>query len=133
MTSAFADTSFYVAAVNPRDALHDSANALARSRRGSVVTTEYVLIEVGNWLARAGDRQVFVELIRQIRADPRTTVVAGGSALFERGFELYARRHDKGWSLTDCISFVVMREGGLVGALTADHHFEQAGFTVLLR
>ncbi len=39
---------------------------------------------------------------------------------------------DKEWSLTDCISFVVMEERGLIGALTSDHHFEQAGFSVLL-
>jgi uncharacterized protein len=41
-------------------------------------------------------------------------------------------RRDKEWSLTDCISFVVMKERGLTEALTADHHFEQAGFKALL-
>ena len=35
--------------------------------------------------------------------------------------------------LTDCISFVVMEERGLSEALTSDHHFEQAGFSVLLQ
>lgn len=133
MTRAFADTSFYVAAVNPRDALHARANEQAERLRGTIVTTEYVLIETGNWLARSDDRQVFLELVKQIRADRRTTVVPGSSALFERGLELYAHRPDKDWSLTDCISFVVMRERGVIDALTADHHFEQAGFTVLLK
>jgi len=47
--------------------------------------------------------------------------------------ELYAERPDKGWSLTDCISFVVMRQQGITQALTGDHHFEQAGFTALLK
>lgn len=37
-------------------------------------------------------------------------------------------RADKAWSLTDCISFSVMTERRLSDALTADHHFEQAGF-----
>ena len=133
MTQAFADTSFYVALVNPRDALHAAATELAETFRGAIVTTEYVLLEAANWLARSGDRQVFVELLRQIRADRRTTVVSGTSALFERGLDLYSRRQDKDWSLTDCSSFDVMREHGLVEAMTADHHFEQAGFTVLLK
>ena len=53
--------------------------------------------------------------------------------LFASGSDLYAQRLDKDWSLTDCISFVVMRERGIAEALTADHHFEQAGFTILLR
>lgn len=133
MKCAFADTSFYVAAVNPRDSLHDAAGTLANSFRGSVLTTEYVLVEVGNWLARSGDRAVFLALMQDIRADHRTTVISGDSPLFERGFDLYGRRSDKGWSMTDCISFIVMREHGVEDALTADHHFEQAGFRVLLR
>jgi len=40
---------------------------------------------------------------------------------------------DKGWSLTDCASFVIMEDEGLPAALTHDHHFEQAGFQALLR
>jgi len=133
MTCAFADASFYVAAVNPRDGLHASANEQAGRLRGVVITTEYVMIEVGNWLARSGDRQVFLELVGQIRADRRTTVISSSSILFQQGLDLYSRRPDKDWSLTDCISFVVMREHGLTDALTADHHFEQAGFSALLK
>lgn len=47
--------------------------------------------------------------------------------------QLYTQRPDKDWSLTDCISFVVMKQHGLTEALTADRHFEQAGFKALLR
>ena len=54
-------------------------------------------------------------------------------ALFERGIKLYSKRPDKERSLTDCISFTVMDDLQLVEALTADHHFEQAGFRALLK
>jgi predicted nucleic acid-binding protein len=47
--------------------------------------------------------------------------------------DLYASRFDKAWSLTDCISFVVMEQQGIREALTGDHHFEQAGFVALLK
>jgi predicted nucleic acid-binding protein len=47
--------------------------------------------------------------------------------------ELHERRPDKQWSLTDCISFEVMREHGITTALAYDEHFVQAGFDALLR
>jgi len=49
------------------------------------------------------------------------------------GLALFDSRRDKAWSLTDCISFVIMWRDGLDEALTSDHHFEQAGFRALLR
>ena len=52
---------------------------------------------------------------------------------FDRALELYERRADKDWSLTDCLSFLVMEDRGIRDALTADHHFEQAGFRALMR
>jgi predicted nucleic acid-binding protein len=52
---------------------------------------------------------------------------------FNDALGFYERRADKAWSLTDCISFQVMTQRGIVDALTADHHFEQAGFHALLR
>jgi len=48
------------------------------------------------------------------------------------GWTLYQQRPDKEWGLTDCISFVVMQEQGISEAFTSDHHFTQAGFTILL-
>ncbi len=51
---------------------------------------------------------------------------------YDRGWQLHRERSDKTWSLVDCISFVVMQDLRLTEALTADHHFEQAGFVKLL-
>jgi predicted nucleic acid-binding protein len=132
VTSVFADTSFYVAVLNPRDGAYPQACEWSRGFQGILVTTDFVLIELGNWLSRSGDRAVFIELVQRLQADARTAVVPATRPLLERGFRLYAERQDKDRSMTDCISFVVMREQGITEALTADHHFEQAGFTALL-
>jgi len=131
--TAFADTSFYAALVNPRDPYHSVAKRAAREFRDETFTTEYVLIELGNGLARSGDRPLFLSLLATVRADPATTIIPSGHEVFERGVNLYAQRMDKDWSVTDCVSFVIMRERGIIEALTADHHFEQAGFRILLR
>jgi predicted nucleic acid-binding protein len=133
MKRAFADTSFYVALANPGDSLHQAAIRLSAERRGLMVTTDFVLVELGNWLSRSDDRPVFAGLLTQLRTDPRTTIVPATRRMVEAGCELYLQRPDKDWSLTDCISFAVMEERSIRDALTADRHFEQAGFSVLLR
>jgi hypothetical protein len=92
-----------------------------------------VLVEVGNFLSRSGDRPLFVRLIKALRGDPSLANLPSERILFERGLNLYASRMDKDWSLTDCISFVVMKERTITEALTGDHHFEQAGFKILLK
>ena len=68
-----------------------------------------------------------------LRIDPEVRIIAVSGELYNKGWNLYAARMDKGWSLTDCISFVVMSDKSLTDALTGDHHFEQAGFNILLK
>jgi predicted nucleic acid-binding protein len=60
-------------------------------------------------------------------------LVPASPPLFEAGLQLHAGRTDKEWSLTDCISFVVMQRRGISRALTPDRHFEQASFEALMR
>lgn len=132
MNPVFADTAYYIAAVIPRDEFHEAAVRASHALRRSVVTTEFVLIEVGNWLSRSSSRGRYVRLFEAIEADADTTVIPADHALFVQGVELYRQRPDKDWSLTDCISFVVMTHHDLREALTADRHFEQAGFRALL-
>ena len=73
------------------------------------------------------------QFIRQCYQTPNIRVVSVDTALLDRALELYGARPEKDWGLTDCISFVVMKEQGLIYAVTADIHFVQAGFVALLR
>jgi predicted nucleic acid-binding protein len=133
MTVVFADTAFYVALLSSRDALHDRAVEYLSRCSGDIVTTEFILLEVANFNSRPADRQRFVDLATQIRTDPHTQLISASSELIARGLDLFAHRLDKHWSLTDCTSFVVMSDRKLTDALTADEHFEQAGFHALLK
>ncbi len=72
-------------------------------------------------------------LLEMLDADPQTVVAPATRELLDAGRSLFAQRMDKNWSLTDCISFSVMQREGLSRAFMADHHFEQAGFTALLK
>ena len=79
------------------------------------------------------DRQRAIDLIVALESDPKVRIVPADETLVREGFALYRQRPDKDWSLTDCISFVVMQREHITEALTADHHFEQAGFVALLK
>lgn len=89
-------------------------------------------MELATFFSAVPNRGTFLKLLELLSCDAQTTVVPSSTSLWRRGLVLFAERSDKEWSLTDCISFVVMHEFELTEALTADHHFEQAGFVALL-
>jgi len=131
VNAVFADTSFYLALLDERDALHQ--RALAESRRNQqILTTEFVVLELGNACSRAEDHADFMALLHGMRSSPRTLIVPLDSSLLQRGLDMFAARADKDWSLTDCTSFTVMQQKGLADAPTSDRHFQQAGFRLLL-
>jgi predicted nucleic acid-binding protein len=130
---AFADTFFFLAFLSPSDEWHEDAVALMDQFAGQLVTTEWVLVELADAMADPRDRTAGSNFIDALRSDPDVRIVQSGTSLFEHGLKLYKARSDKRWSLTDCISFVVMEQEGLREAVSGDHHFEQAGFVTLMK
>lgn len=131
MTAVFADSYYFFAILNPKDAAHSAAVEFSQNETRSLVTTTAVLTEVADGLARTRHRSAFSRLLSELDSDPRNSVVHSSTELFNRRAELYDRMRDKDWSLTDCISFVVMRDHGIVEAWTGDKHFRQAEFDPL--
>lgn len=133
MNRVFVDTSFVVALVNERDQHHERAAELADMFDGSpLVTTDAVLVEIGNALARNFKQQA-IEIIEDFLSSDEVELVRSDAGLFERAFELYRTHRDKTWGMVDCMSFVVMRERKIEDALTNDKDFRQAGFNPLMR
>lgn len=132
MNSVFADTSFLVAFLNPRDSLHAQAKAWMGNVPGVLITTDWVILELGNYLSDTPQRIHVDPFVEELRNEPDVEILKADRRMLDAGLRLYAQRPDKDWSLTDCISFVVMKERGITEALTADHHFEQAGFRRIL-
>ena len=128
MTAVFADTSFYLALLSADDEHHERAVQLSVETRRPVVVSEFVLLETGNSLSSLNQRRLFVDLLPHLRSDAAVRIIPASSELLQSGFDLYARRPDKEWSLTDAASFVVMKRLGITEAFTRDHHFNQAGF-----
>ena len=127
----FLDTAYVVAISNVRDQWYTQAARLEawlrRDRRG-LVTTEFVLAEIGDGLAAVRQRRQANRIIELLQTNPDVEIVPASADLFAAAFALNRAWADQGWGLTDCSSFVVMRERGLTSALPADAHFRQAGF-----
>ena len=91
-----------------------------------------MLVELADAFSRPSTRNAAEQFIRSILASTDVVVISNDSLWFDAGLQLFGKRPDKSWSLTDCISFSVMEARGIREALTGDHHFEQAGFVPLL-
>ncbi len=133
MKPVFADTFFFFAILNRNDPVHSLAISYSRNTRLLRITTDWIITELADGLSRSVNRERFMDLYRHIQLSPAIQVVPASRPLLEEAIALYGSRPDKDWSLTDCVSFVVMRDEGITRALTADKHFEQAGFTALLK
>lgn len=131
----FLDTAFVYALVNTRDAWHDRAlewqSRLAREAC-PLLTTQFVLMEIGDGLASLRFRKQASGIVRTLSSSPLVEVVPATEELVEHAIQLYLTRSDKNWGMTDCSSFIVMRQRGIADALTMDVHFQQAGFRPLL-
>jgi hypothetical protein len=130
--TVFADSVYFFAVLNAHDRLHEQAVRYAAEGSDAILTTAWVLTEVADGLCHHSAQDAVVRLWQTLEAASDVEIVPPPPELFHRGYERYRLRPDKEWSLTDCISFVVMGERGITEALTSDHHFGQARYVKLL-
>lgn len=137
MSSIFADTSYWVALIDPRDQWHDIATAISKTfTTDTLLTTDEVLTEVLAFFSAFDPRMrqyVSRFVVDLITNQNYVEVVEQSRASFLAGLALYDRRPDKSYSLVDCISMQLMKAEDLWEALTSDGHFAQEGFTILLK
>jgi uncharacterized protein len=136
MKRVFADTAYWIALLNPRDQLHSRAvEVSAKLAEARIVTSDWVLTELLNGFAEGGTtlRSAAASAVAALQSSASVTVIPQTRQAFTAALELYRERSDKGWSLTDCSSFLTIRELEIDSALTSDRHFEQAGCKALLR
>ncbi|MBE0540855.1 MAG: type II toxin-antitoxin system VapC family toxin [Verrucomicrobia bacterium] len=133
MSAVFADTFFFLGLLNRADAAHTRCLQFSQTHRAELLSTEWVLVELADALCKPPLRERIGEFVGHLYRNPRVRIVPSSPELLRRGLVLYTGRRDKAWSLTDCLSFVVMQDHALTDALTGDEHFEQAGFKALLK
>lgn len=130
----FADTWFWIGLLHEPDQHHEAAVAIYKKiGRSQIVTSEMILTEVLNVFRKFGPRwrMICCNYIDLLRTRAEIVVVAQTSDYFQRGLAKYRQHDDKEWSLVDCTSFLIMEERGIQSVLTGDHHFAQAGYTLV--
>lgn len=136
MRTVFADTVYWIALARPDDQWHDAAREAGRQLgEVTIVTTDEVLTEFLAALSRGGPsiRLAAARLVRTLLSRPEIRVMRQSRRSFENGLTRYEARADKGYSLQDCVSMNVMEAESIAEVLTNDRHFEQEGFTVLMK
>jgi len=136
MKRLFLDTGDLLALELSDDQHHHAAQRHWQTLRNDVVhliTTSYVFDEVVTFFNRRGHYAKAVEVGTRLLSSPRVQLIHVDAVLFHAGWRYFHDHHDKRYSLTDCISFVVMEGYGIPEALAFDQHFEQAGFVRLPR
>lgn len=132
MKEVFADTYYFLALLSPNDEGHAGAELWSARSGLRMLTTAWILAEVADGLAGPPTRHIARAWLQGIHKASHVRIVPSSDRWFQVGVQLFLNRPDKAWSLTDCISFCVMRHTRVNDALTADKHFEQAGFRALL-
>ncbi len=136
MKTFFVDTGYWVAIVNPADQLYQKARLITKQLAPfKIVTSEMIFNELLNTFSKQGTflKQVAIKLVNQSYNNPNLEIIAQNTDLFKQSLKLYEQRLDQNWSHTDCSSFIIMKQKGILEALAYDKHFEQAGFIPLLR
>lgn len=134
MNLSFLDTSYLIALELSKDQNHSTAlkhwRGLTRSLP-KLVTTSYVFDEVVTFFNNRGHHAKAIELGDRLLSSAAVRLVQVDEELFYAGWRYFQKHKDKAYSLTDCISFVVMKNMNVETALTFDSHFAQAGFKKL--
>jgi len=133
MKVVFADAFYFLARLNRRDQHHQRALEFSRNTHAQILTSDWVLMEVADALAESECRARVRDFILHLRGLAACEIVPFSRELLDRALDLYHQHADKKWTLTDCVSFIIMRDRGVGDALTGDRHFEQAGFVALLK
>ncbi len=134
MNPVFIDTGYFIALEVVDDQHHESAlhhwNGLLKNLP-PLITTSYIFDEVITFFNSRNYHSKAIETGNSILSSRSIRFIHVDEHLFQEGW-LYLKKHnDKSYSLTDCISFVIMNRHGIKTALTFDSHFVQAGFEIL--
>lgn len=131
MNFIFVDTSGWFATVASKDPHHPAARTFFEANGVPLLTTDYVLDETATLFQSCLGHAAAVRFLDSIHTSPRVQVNYLTRRDIEEALWLFRGQSEKGWSMTDCTSFVVMKRLGITKAFAFCNHFREAGFQVI--
>jgi predicted nucleic acid-binding protein len=134
MRPLFIDTGYLLALELANDQNHSMAKQHWQSLLNALpplITTSYVFDETVTFFNSRGHHAKAVEIGHNLLRSSSVQLIQVDETLFHEGWRIFQQHQDKRYSLTDCISFAIMRKLGIDTALAFDKHFRQAGFDLL--
>ena len=128
--SIFVDTGAWYAAMVRKDRDHEAAKQFLKSNTLPLITSDYVMDETVTLLLTRVGHSYAVRFLDMLQTSQKTQLIYLTPTQIAATVNLFREREDKGWSFTDCSSFVLMQEYQIQVAFAFDEHFRQAGFQV---
>lgn len=136
MKTVFVDTAALIALGNKQDSFHPAAwqkqQALVKNQT-QFISSDFVIAEFCNAFSRVKLRATAVQMVNSIYQSKAWTVISINEDLMAKSLALFTQMQDKEWGLVDCSSMIIARDNQINCIFTADKHFEQAGFEILLK
>ena len=132
----FVDSFAWIAAINKSDNYHEISLRILEellNKHAKLITTNYVVVETINALIKAELRKTVIEFIDKLGKSPSVQIVKITDEIYNNAWTLYQQRMDKDWGIIDCTSFEVMQMFNIRKAFTGDKHFEQAGYSLIVK
>ena len=133
MKRCFVDTSAFFALMDRDDAWHGPAVDFAREAakdRCRLVTSDYVIDEALTLARMRLGHPAAIRFGEKVQSSNWLEVHEVTTSVRDAAWDVFVRFSDQDFSFTDCTSFALMRETGILEAFTFDRrHFGAAGFT----
>ena len=133
MSGVFVDTSAWLALADKRDKYHAMATAVyphLLQQNPRLVTTNLVVAETFTLIRHRLGYKPGIHFLRSLRQSQRLVRVYADESLEVEAEQILGQYVDQDFSLTDAVSFVVMRGHELDQAFAFDHHFQVMGFSL---
>src|SRR2546421_452520 len=116
MSAVFLDTAYLLALELVNDQNHQTAIQHWQqviTKLPPWVTSSYVFDEVVTFFNSRGYHAKAVQVGSMLLRSPSVQMIYVDEPLFHEGWSYFQRYQDKDYSLTDCISFVMMQKFGI--------------------